>query len=103
MPQRKPNERIPSVEIQGEDSYVVISRMTVKEVRESRKASDEQGDMFELGLDSVARHIADWNWVDDAGKPLPLPSKNPEVMERAMDDQKIHLRTEMMERNQNSL
>ena len=81
MPQRKPNERISSTEIQGEDSYVVISKMTVREVREARKRSTDEGDMFELGIESTAKHVVDWNWVDNDGKSLPVPSENPEVMD----------------------
>jgi len=75
-------------EVQGEGSYVVLSSLTVKEVRKARKVGrDPECDAFEEGIKLLARHIVAWDWVDDEGKPLPLPKDSPGVMDELTNEE----------------
>lgn len=40
-----------------------------------------------MGDQLMIDHIAEWNWVDDEGKPLPLPKTNPEVIDELMNEE----------------
>lgn len=68
-------------EFQGEGSFVVLSAMKVREVRELRRLDDD-ADGFEIGIQMLADHIIEWNWVDDEGESLPLPKDDPEAIGR---------------------
>lgn len=86
MPKRQNLRRFPSEEVQGEDSYVVVSRLTVGEAREAdrlRKADDT--DSFEAISKFYRDHVHAWNWVDDDGEPLPLPKDDPAVIDMLTD------------------
>lgn len=74
--------RVESPTIQGEDSYVVFRALTVEEARAYRKTTGSDDDVFEIGLDALRTHIVEWNWVDDAGNPLPQPREDPGVIDR---------------------
>lgn len=50
-------------------------------VREQPDDYDEMTEVMKL----LATHVTEWNWVDDDGKPLPLPKDHPEVMDQLTD------------------
>ncbi len=88
MPKRQDTHRHDSKDVQGEGSYVVVRDMTVAEllaylertaIQESRPDT-EVGKTFEENAASAVKLVVDWNWVDDQGQPLPLPSAAPEVL-----------------------
>jgi hypothetical protein len=85
MPQRQTTRRIASDEVQGEGSYVTLRAMSYGFVRDAGRQAvfdsdgkprtdaslDEQLKVFDkLIIDS----IVEWNWVDDKGEPLPVPT-----------------------------
>lgn len=100
-------------EIQGEDSYVVLSALKVKEIRNLRQVGKDErvkarawakkqsklrgvdvdeseyegADPFEGGLEILSKHILDWNWVDDEDNPLPLPKDDPDVLGELTNDE----------------
>ncbi len=75
-------------EVQGEGSYVVLSALKVKEIRALRqKGKDDETDAFEGGLEILAKHVVDWNWVDDDGKPLDLPKDNSDVIDELTNEE----------------
>lgn len=82
MPKRKTVKRFETEDLQGEDSYVVITGLKVKEVKALRKldSDDDDFDAFEGGLNFIRQHVLDWNWVDDLGEPLPTPKEDPDVV-----------------------
>ena len=86
MPQRMSIKRFESPEIQGDDSWIEVSRLTVGE---ARIINEQQGkddlDSFEAVLPLYRKHITNWNWVDDDGEPLPLPEDDPDVIDRLTD------------------
>jgi hypothetical protein len=86
MPQRQNVRRIPSSRVQGDDSWIEISRLTVGEAREAdRLKDDRETDSFDTVVGLYQRHVVGWNWVDDDGQPLPLPKDDPGVVDRLTD------------------
>jgi len=96
MPKRATVKRHETVEIQGEGSYVVVTGIKVRDIRKLReKVKDPDLDQFNESLLLVAGHIIEWNWVDDDEEPLPVPAKNPEVMDELTNEEAVFL-TELM-------
>lgn len=102
MPKRKRIRKLASDEIQGEGSWVLVARMTVAEIRESRKRfraareAQKKGvtpdlDVFELSVHALKTHVLEWNWVDDKGNPFPQPREDPSVIDRLAEFETIFL------------
>jgi hypothetical protein len=80
MPARKITRRISTPAGQGDDSWVEIRQVTVREVEQGLL---KRGKPDETSGDEAARYIenaqmiigrlASWNWVDEQGQSLPLP------------------------------
>ena len=83
MPQRQNTKRVKSDEVQGEDSWVEVRRLTYGEIVTMRASSG--GDRLEQSAAVVTAIVINWNWVDDAGTPLPLPSVDPSVINQLTD------------------
>lgn len=86
MPERKNQRKVPSESIQGEGSFVIVTPLTYGEQREialspldSESDSEARAQRDEA---HVRAHVVGWNWVDDAGAPLPLPTQDDGVLER---------------------
>lgn len=83
MASRMSTFKVSSEEIQGKDSYVVFKYMKFGTVMEAMKKADDpkskpdEEKAFTVKLLSEA--VVEWNWVDDGGKPLPLPSEGLEI------------------------
>lgn len=77
MRKYKRTYRVDSESVQGEGSFVEFKNLTWGEAKEffGRPSGD---------LDNIAARIADWNWTDEDGQPLPLPSEKPEIMQELM-------------------
>lgn len=82
MPTRLIVKKYASEEVQGDDSFVEVSGIKVGEIRQLREMRDggEDFNWLESSLELVARHIVNWNWVDDEDEPMPLPSEDPSVV-----------------------
>lgn len=78
MPERKNVRKFDSSSVQGEGSYVTLSRLTVQERLDAMNAGD--ANTFEMGIELLKDHVLEWNWVDDEGKPLPQVPDSPEVL-----------------------
>jgi hypothetical protein len=97
MPQRQNTRRFLSSAVQGDDSYVVVTRLTVGEAKNIHKMQVARGednpdiDSLEAVIPLYIQHIADWNWVDDDGKPLPLPKQDPGVIDQLTDQEFAYL------------
>jgi len=111
MAKRRSITKHDSSEVQGEGSFVVLSGVKVKEMREARKQSrrariararrdaelennplaevpeDDEDLEFEGGIQMLTAHIVDWNWVDDDGNPLPLPKERPNVVDELTNEE----------------
>jgi len=111
MPKRRNVVRVMTPEVQGDDSFVVVQKLTVGEAREvlrdgqlrtkaARKQMQAAGDdeqdrrMTQEIIDAdaamenidwavrrFAGHIKEWNWVDDDGQPLPQIKDDPTVID----------------------
>lgn len=93
MPERKSTRKVNSQEVQGDDSFVVLHRITVGERRalesaqSQAEAKGEKFDVEQYGIDVLTRHLVAWNWVNDAGDPLPLPNADATVIDRLTDEE----------------
>lgn len=86
MAKRITSRRFETPNLQGEDSYIELSGLKIGERREYFAASKaEDFNMLEVGVDLFVKHIKGWNWVDDDGKPLPLPADDPSVIDDLTD------------------
>ena len=75
MPQRQNQVTHKSDEVQGEGSFVVMHRLTFGQVQKFGPLllSDEK---YVEGVNALlVACVAKWNWVDDEGQPLALPSE----------------------------
>ena len=86
MPKRLRVQKFLSTKVQGDDSWVRVSPLTVAETREAREEREGADfDAFETGLKVLKEHVIEWNWVDDDGAPLPQMPEHPEVVELLTD------------------
>lgn len=85
MPERKGFKRVDSSAVQGEGSYVEFYNLRLGQAREILRLGDEVADNTEADIDATGQQFTKlmrgWNWVDDEGKPLPLPAEDPAVLE----------------------
>lgn len=91
MPRQKRTIEVDSSRVQGEGSWVRISKMTWGEIKAMRtKAGDVEGDSdlaFEMGEETIVKHVIGWNWADEDEKPLPQPQDDPAVFDTLTDDE----------------
>lgn len=74
MPRRQNRRRVETLSVQGDDSYVVVSLPHVSEIEEVMEQSGDNLESFKAGSMIIAKHVHEWNWVDDDGGDLPLPN-----------------------------
>lgn len=91
MPRRVSKVRHPSEDIQGEGSYVVLRKLTWKEMKDrgwlSDKKDEKGNQRIEQGEALITYCLVEWNWADDDGSPLPLPSNDPTVIDGFTDEE----------------
>ena len=95
MPKRQHIQHVLSDKVQGKGSWVDFRRMTVGEAKAVRAAAKEHSDperedeneawAQENSTALMQSHIIDWNWIDEDGNPLPLPSDDATVIDRLTD------------------
>lgn len=93
MANRQSTRRVGSEAVQGEDSFVVFREMefgTVLEAMKKGAGSTNPAEEKEFTERLFKEAVIDWNWVDDNGAPLPLPSKGLEI-ERLLTTEVIWL------------
>lgn len=93
MPERKNTFRVESDEVQGEGSFVVLRKPSWREQQDkNERIAEANGGAMprsmaelarvttewlrtnrEVAEQQVAGCVVRWNWVDDEGKPMPLP------------------------------
>lgn len=88
MPQRQCVRRLETPEVQGGDSYVVVSMVTYGDSVE-RDAAVKAGTLNadEYFRERLAKYVLDWNWVDNDGEPLPKPRNNPDVFKLLAEEE----------------
>lgn len=98
MPQRQAIITVPSDAVQGPDSFVKVRAVTHGKAQEIKRLAvavataenDEervrlQKALEEAGVQLILDHIFDWNWVNEAGEPLPLPKSNPAILDELLE------------------
>lgn len=86
MPERKATIRVSSEEVQGDESFVLLRRLKVRDARKAADAAKEKKDDT-VNLEILATSIIEWNWVDDDGKPMPLPGGKAEALDELTDQE----------------
>lgn len=85
MPERQSRKKYDSAKVQGNDSWVLVERMTVADLREAQDTPAEQDMEYTLGL--FERKVIDWNWVDSDGALMPNPQEDPGVLDTLTDQE----------------
>ena len=96
MPKRLNTRKFTSEVVQGDDSWVVLKRATMGEGKEAGRLNtdipiDGDGGPDRANLRSdrnnvfLANRVVEWNWVDDAGTPLPQPKDDPNIVDSLTD------------------
>lgn len=89
MPKRVSVTTVKSEVVQGEDSWVKITRPQVKDIVDIQKRyagkEDDATANIEAGKELIRQQVIDWNWVDDNDAPLPNPRQDPDIVERLTD------------------
>jgi hypothetical protein len=81
MAQRISTHKVLSDEVQGEGSYVVLRALPYSMISERSKVDqDDFAQVLAFNETFLASVVVDWNWVNDAGEALPLPSADPGVV-----------------------
>lgn len=93
MPQRITNRKIDTPELQGEGSFIVIKSLPYGVTRQLNRISTLMQDTENMEKETPERRLqivedgvaftdkividslVEWNWVDDLGNPMSLPSK----------------------------
>lgn len=106
MAQRQGIIRIDAAAVQGDEAYVVVRKLGYAQRQHAtRMMADAFGGKIPQKLDASAitseflagndaytrrllgENVLEWNWVDDAGKALPVPSADVSVIERLTDEE----------------
>lgn len=83
MPKRQNRIRAATPDVQGDDSYIVVTLPTTQELKAIIRLEDSDNvQAFESGADLIRNHLKEWNWVDDDEEPLPLPKDDMDVIGR---------------------
>lgn len=91
MATRKSVKRFETESVQGEGSFVILSSPKVEQIlewQEKAAALKPEGkakglsdaEAIKIGMEMLAEHIIDWDWVDDHGQPLPVPNGDVDVI-----------------------
>jgi len=92
MPRLKPRViRFDSPTAQGEGSFVAFNRPTWQAVRSltvtGAGGAAAQGEAIVVDLEQfLCTSLAEWNWQDDDGQPLPLPKTSAELQALAAEE-----------------
>lgn len=71
--------RVESTAVQGEGSFVVFKNLTWGEMR-------AMPDGLTVA-EAAAMRVVEWNWTDEEGELLPLPSGAPEIIPELMSEE----------------
>jgi hypothetical protein len=90
-------------DVQGDGSWIKLRSMTVGEVLDLRRETEAranfryrvgawlgrlvrrrppESEIMRRNLARTIQYVKAWNWVDDLGEPLPLPTEDRRVLER---------------------
>lgn len=79
--------KVDTSSVQGEGSYLMLSALTLGEMRAIIERQDGEG-AVRVPYAEIAPHITEWNWVNIKGEPLPFPSVDPGVLDFLTDEER---------------
>ena len=78
--------KLDSKAVQGKDTWVKVSKMTVGEIMDIDARSEEEGKIqYSVGM--LKEHVLEWNWTDEEGNLLPQPKDDPSQLESLTQDE----------------
>lgn len=97
MPKRLYIRTYNTEEVQGEGSFVKLRDRSYGKSKEiaAQVANMTDEEKAESVLQDMRDRILEWNWVDDDGQPLPLPSEDPDLFDR-LYEQEVQLLTKVI-------
>ena len=108
MAQRQGIIRVDASDVQGDGAYVVVRKLGYAQRQTAtRMMADAFGGKLPQNLqgaditltseflagndaytrDLLTENVLEWDWVDDAGKKMPIPSADPDVIKKLTDDE----------------
>jgi hypothetical protein len=77
-------KRVDASEVQGEGAWVEIRARTYGESKRYFEMAEKGALTNAAALEEneilIAKHVIAWNWVDENGDEMPLPSSDPSVL-----------------------
>ena len=83
---RKRVKRYDTASVQGEGSYIVLRRPLYGRTKNFGKGLE-----LEEIETLLCELLIEWNWVDDDGRSLPLPSEDKSVLDQLTDEEFLFL------------
>lgn len=86
---RKKAKEYPSVEVQGEGTWVKMRRPKVGQLKAIMKLQSDTGNLeaFDAVTELLEGLIVDWNWTDEDDNPLSKPGDGVSLDELLTDDE----------------
>jgi len=81
--------RIDTSPVQGEGSWVEATSPKVGEIK--RCNVGDAAEQYQAALDMLAAHILNWNWEDENGAELAIPSENTAVVDEMTNEEVVFL------------
>jgi hypothetical protein len=83
MAKRQAIIKVESEEVQGEGSFVKVRSILWGDAKRLKKdlAGMDEDDKLRANDELIAKHVYEWDWVDEDGNPLPLPKDDPTVLD----------------------
>ena len=101
MAQRRQRKflKIPSEQVMGEDSFVVVKRPGFGDLEgidlgalvEAKESGKITIGVLEALVPMLKRIVVDWDWVDDEGNPLAKPKDDPDVIDALHIDEQTFI------------
>lgn len=81
--------RVSTAHLQGEGSYVELRppKWGLLRALQQAQAAGGNGASVTFAEDLIAACVTGWNWTDDQGRALPLPSADPAVVQELHVDE----------------
>lgn len=91
MPEKSTTKQVFSEKVQGKGSWVQFRKITYGESKAlTAENKEHEGDaewQAQRTEQLLRDHILKWNWVDEDGQALPLPSEDPAVLDSLTGDE----------------
>ena len=89
MPRKTQTRRIDTTPVQGEGSWVEATSPKVGAIK--RCNVGDASEQYQAALDMLGAHIKRWNWTDEEGTELAIPSEDVAVVDEMTNEEVLFL------------